>query len=301
MVRPDTRKRHAFTLIELLVVIAIIAILIGLLVPAVQKVRESAARAQCQNNLHQIGVAIHGYHDNNKRIPYLRGPGDTTDDSGHTWAVLILPHLEQENLSAGWLIPGTGRFNGYCFVSAATQQAVVPTYFCPSRRPNRLSVGVGGGNNNDELDNAPGACGDYAACSGNDPNAVNDNWEQANGAIITEAAKLTFARIKDGLSNTIFVGEKHINVNSFSTSTYDTSIYNSDSYSSCQRIAGPGYPLAKSMSDPDALIFGGPHTGVVNFLFGDGSVRAVNVGVDTTTLGRLAQRNDGLPVDLNGL
>src|SRR5262249_1315330 len=126
-------------------------------------------------------------------------------------------------------------------------------------------------------------------------------WELANGAIITEAAKLTFAKIRDGLSNTIFVGEKHINVNSFSTSSYDTSIYNSDSAVSCQRIASPGYLLAKSTNYPDATAFCGPQPGVVHFLFGDGSVRPVSVGVDGVTLGRLAQRNDGQPVDLNAL
>jgi prepilin-type N-terminal cleavage/methylation domain-containing protein len=133
----DRRHRLGFTLIELLVVMAIIAVLIGLLLPAVQAVREAANRTQCANQLKQIGLACHLYHDQHKRLP----PDRYALTESPSWAWLILPNLEQENLyqqwQPGWPYPGidpTKPIDGAAIARAESILIIpVPLYFCPSR------------------------------------------------------------------------------------------------------------------------------------------------------------------------
>jgi prepilin-type N-terminal cleavage/methylation domain-containing protein len=99
MVRPLSVRRSAFTLIELLVVIAVIAVLIALLLPAVQKVREAANRSQCQNNMKQIGLGLHNYHDSQKQMPIgAQWPSGMFSGSRASWFPYLLPYIEQDNL-----------------------------------------------------------------------------------------------------------------------------------------------------------------------------------------------------------
>jgi prepilin-type N-terminal cleavage/methylation domain-containing protein/prepilin-type processing-associated H-X9-DG protein len=325
-VSPSGRTRSAFTLIELLVVIAIIAVLIGLLLPAVQKVRESAARAECSNNLKQIGLAVHNYHDVHGALP----PARVCREACATWPVLILPHLEQDNVFKLWnSTPASQRFPWqYKDQPPAAQQALVKGFFCPSRRSPMLSPAVENGDTNG---GRPGAAGDYACCDGD---GWNRNTRDARGAmispilatqppywkddpdgdvidayrIVSVRSRTNFQSIRDGTSNTLLIGEKHVRPDRFGKEYEDRAYYSGQSYISAQRSAGcssvtktglcagsirPLAPFPTYAGPNWSTIFGGPHPGVCMFVFCDGSVHAVSVNIDPLNLRRLANRNDG--------
>lgn len=280
MLTSRSPRQSAFTLIELLVVIAIIAILIALLVPAVQKVREAAARTQCANNLKQLGLACHGYHDVNKKFPNTRW------GLNMTWASQILPYIEQDAVFK--LVDPTKIYEAQ---PTTMITANVPVYFCPARRKPPITAPQRGVN---------GSVGDYAANAG--PGTDWDTTETNRGIMRWFGLRPTsMADILDGTSNTFMMGEKHVKFDNFAAGPHDESIFNGDNLQCIGRFAGTGSPLA---ANPFAAYtsaggnsqFGSWHPGICQFVLADASVRILLVSTPESTLALLANRADGLVV-----
>ena len=337
------KRKEGFTLVELLVVIAIIAILVALLLPAVQSAREAARRMQCTNNLKQIGLAVQNFHDVFGGIPPTRQSCHHGTWANAIWPYLEqgpaserwLPakayhHQPPENLivqvpayycpsrrsppmvsqtgdedvhqgtgtphNDGGLadyaaVFGDGRCGPFC-----RSIAHLPTHW---DYPPRLVPG------------AFGHAGPYVKQThGRMPwHALVCKGNHGTFDYIFERNELPFdyGSVTDGLSNTLFIGEKHLPTEGFTHGRRgDSSAYNSDNLEVNARIAGPGYPLRK---DPEwngfrdwyNLYFGSHHPGFCQFVFGDGHVRALDVTISTTVLGYMATKSDDDIVPHNAL
>jgi prepilin-type N-terminal cleavage/methylation domain-containing protein/prepilin-type processing-associated H-X9-DG protein len=316
-------RRQGFTLIELLVVIAIIAILIGLLVPAVQKVRDSAARAQCQNNLKQIGLATHAYHDTYKRFPSGVNlpvstqsgavfPSNFLVTSGKigqppvtgqfiSWAEAILPFIEQRNLQKNLNL--FQREYANCNGPGSTGAQVVEIFLCPS----------------DNLDQevstyTTGGVTYYFGMNSYGANGGTRSWyitSMTTDGMFYINSKIRMSGVRDGTSNTFLFGERFhwdpvytgistlggwawANYNAPEDYILSTPVPINYTLAPGTKLGYPNYP-----EDDRVCAFGSGHDGGANFCMADGSVHFLPSSTPLFTLQALSTRAGGEPVSLD--
>jgi hypothetical protein len=266
-------RRAGLTLFGLLVILAILAILLAMLLPAIQKVREAAFRMNCANNLRQMAIALHNYHDVNNKLPGLGvgGPDADKPESG-SWCFRILPYVEQDNVYKQILQGNKGN-------------VAVRTYYSPTRRPPQLYDGL------------PKI--DYAGNTGTGDDPTKPQPEE-EGAFNTKGLTLGQITAGDGASNTLLLGVKGMRTTAYLTGKGagdQLACWVGGTNDTLRSSHGDKRPPLRDVPDADhERGFGSPLAKVCNFALCDGSVRAIPYAVKGEVFKALCGRNDGLVI-----
>jgi prepilin-type N-terminal cleavage/methylation domain-containing protein len=291
------RPPRGFTLVELLVVVAIIGLLIGLLLPAIQSAREAARRAACQNHLHQLGIALHGYHSSQGCFP----PGYLGNAQNYwyphwSWSSYILPYLEEGSVYSALGVEWQQFGNGAQLAPATAEtQQPMSVFVCPSDLGNLL---------NDQKDRHGKS--NYRGVMGTIP-LLNTDYatDMSENGVIFLNSNISTGQITDGSSQTLIVGECTLSGlnpdhNAAIWAGMHGSIPNPDPTSSSQETIMLSDAMWWINSDPNWCInglgvqaFGSNHPDGAGFCFADGSIHFLHTEIDGTTLENLAARNDG--------
>ncbi|MCE9562668.1 MAG: DUF1559 domain-containing protein [Planctomycetes bacterium] len=332
--RCSSRTRQGFTLIELLVVIAIIAILIGLLLPAVQKVREAAARMSCSNNMKQLGIALHSYHDTYQNFPVGCEPdknstGGVASSWGSSWKVYILPYIEQGAIYSKWSFASSSGYSNGANLALVSNITLKP-YRCPSSPLPDFSPYSNTGSYKEMFSSYVGVAGGY-----NDAGLISTGNAGivSGGGILFPNSKITMTSISDGTSNTLLVGEQsdHLRdannqpiIGSFGAITsqgphgwtmgangwtttppsYGSGTDNRAFNTTTTRYQINQHGMANNCSagtcdnTGNNIPYSSGHTGGANMVFADGSVRFLNNSTNLVTLVALSTRALGEIVTL---
>ncbi len=305
-------RHRGFTLIELLVVIAVIAVLIALLLPAVQKVREAANRAQCSNNLKQIGLALHGYHDTNLR--FCPGRYDFTPSPGtrHGWVAFLLPYVEQDNLARAYRWDQNWSSTG----NQPNRTVPLAVVTCPSAGGPRFDQS----GSEVSATVSPPAVGDYAPMASltgglcTFAGYTTTTWPSANrdGVLRTVTAgnglrPVRIADVTDGLSNTVVIAEVGKRPNRFRLGTLqsgnvsgggwasDLASFSVDGANPTTGAPGGATPscLINCTNENEIYSF---HAAAANFLVADGAVKSISASVTATSFAPLVSFNEGFHI-----
>ena len=324
------RLRGGFTIVELLVVIAIIGVLVALLLPAVQQARTTARRMQCTNNLKQIGLALHSFHETENafppahlilNIPRTSSPTEILPGLDEpSWLIWILPYIGQRALAEQWdvFLPYGNQPNQIrdralavflCPEIHSVESAVVgdqtisSTFRLPCGCPAGMTQVVPGGAVADYVANhgdlSPGAAGlptDFYWGGQGTGVIVSSRPKVNNGQIERDwLDKVKIADVTDGTSNTLLVGEPHIPRSERNSTPYNGPAYFGRYLTNYARVGGPGVPLAHGPDDQrgTSYSFGSSHTGIIQFCMADGSVRSISTSISSRIIGNLANRHDG--------